>query len=437
MWEKLRDCSDTMLKRMAGYDEPFANQCRGAFYSAILYAETQMGDYGQVHAHFAEYIRDGKLNAIGKCSVYLRELEALYAEVRKAESGDGGAVDGAENASEYSAASVLECWRRIAEDTAAYLENWDAQSRWQLDEQQQTIQDSIVLVNHAVDDRSHIWVSNLRLLALHYTGSTGEEVQQGAQDAEGRLRSSMEGKGDFLWFDETYWELGKAGILAMEEILLSLSLAQWMALVYALKKIDSIKKWEEARRRVEEIRTQDDIRYSYFFMNYYNETAAHLAGAQSLAQAETFLAEISGWNLNYAKRVYTDAAFEGEMEMLPDNCRAAVYLDRAMSCSGDAWNEKLENLRLAVNTWPRLAENVKNYAKLLGEERKRQEEEARRAQDELQQMKEGVLQQILILMQNGMGAQALAALGQLRGLLPADAELAELEEELKGKLAAE
>jgi hypothetical protein len=118
------------------------------------------------------------------------------------------------------------------------------------------------------------------------------------------------------------------------------------------------------------------------------------------------------------------------MVMLPDSCRAAVCLEQALSCSIDEWDEKLDALSRSVKAWPALADLIKAYARMLGEEKERRNTSSQQAQGEMQEMKTCVLQQIGILLQNGMRAEAQATLSQLSRLFPDDREVLALEEEL-------
>jgi glycosyltransferase involved in cell wall biosynthesis len=411
-WEDLRAISFASLKVLEGCDQPFLNQCRGSFYSAILLAERELHEYDALHAHFAEYMQDSRLNETSKCSLCMYDIKGLY-----------------------DCAEEQGCWALLAERCADYLKYWNIQNNMELSEQEKTIQESIVLVNYAIRKQDPIWVRNVRLLAMHHAGGMDAQLQEEVSAAQDELCGEMEGNGEFLYFEESYWKLGAEGILPLEDIILSLSVPQWMAQVYSLKGLGNMKLWEILRGYLEDLRTREDVRYSYFFMNFYNESAAQIGAVTDFAQAEKFLGSLCEWNLNYAREVYTEAAFQGEMEMLPESCRAAVYLERAMSCSMDEWNQKLDNLRLAAKAWAKLANLLKQYAQLLGAEKERQNErqneEAKRAQEQLQQMAKSVLQQVSVMIRNGMQAEALETVRQLREMLPEDRELAELEEKLK------
>jgi glycosyltransferase involved in cell wall biosynthesis len=411
-WEDLREISSAALTRMEGCDTSFMNQCRGSFYSGVLLAERELHEYDALHSHFAEYMQDTRLNERAKCSLCMYEIKGLY-----------------------DCANEEGCWELLAERCAEYLKNRNIQNSQVLTEQEQTIQDSIILVNLAIKEKNRVWVQNVRLLAMHRAEGQDGQLQEEVSAVQDELRKWMAGNGEFLYFDESYWKLGEEGILPLEDIILSLSVPQWMAQVFSLKGLGNMKLWEILRAHLDKIRTREDVRYGCFYMNFYNEAVVQITELKDFAQAESLLGSLCEWNLNYARDVYTEAAFEGAMEMLPESCRAAVYLERAMSCSMEEWEQKLDNLRLAVNAWPKLAKLLKQYAQLLGAEKERQSEqqneEAQQAQEQLQQMAKGVLQQVSVLIQNGMQAEALATVRQLRGMLPEDRELAELEKKLQ------
>lgn len=411
MWGELEELSLQTLEMMEGYDEAYANQVRGSFYSAILCAEYENKRYERVHKFFLQFIEDAKLNEIGKCSVYLYEIEALYDSVGQA--GD------------------THLWSELAKYSEQYILNWKEQDSKQLDEQSQSIQDSLVLVNYAVKQECYSRVRNVWLLAQSYIKDRSSKADTFAMEAQNDLWQWMQGKAEFLTFDETYWKLAQENLLPLEDILLSLPLSQWMALVYALQTRGKVADWEKVCSHMKEIHTKDNIRYSYFFMNYYNYILEQDIELESVTQMEALITEQCDWNLKYAGEVYTDLAFEEGMEMLPDSCRAAVYLNHAVHCSRDEWSRKLDLLGLAVKAQSGLADTVKSYAKLLGQEQEQQETAAKQADAELHKMAEEVLKQVAILMQNEMYGEALGIVRQLKQMLPDNDEIISLEEELE------
>jgi hypothetical protein len=132
-------------------------------------------------------------------------------------------------------------------------------------------------------------------------------------------------------------------------------------------------------------------------------------------------------NLEYARWVYTEEAFSGEMEMLEESCRAAVWIDRMFACGEQDTNGMLDCLGKSAKAWPKLGGTIKRFAVCIGEE----QEKSRAAGDELRAMAEQVKKQVAVLLQGGMQAEALGIIRELRKMLPEDAELAAQEKELE------
>lgn len=136
--------------------------------------------------------------------------------------------------------------------------------------------------------------------------------------------------------------------------------------------------------------------------------------------------------LEYYLDIFHDFAFEGEMEMLPAEARAAVYLNQMFIRESSDWDGKLSDLKNCAKVYPALGTNVKRLIKFMGKQM--QEEKAQAANFELLQMVEQMKEKIRIMSQQGMQTEALSVLGQVRALAPADRELVRMEEELTGVL---
>lgn len=136
--------------------------------------------------------------------------------------------------------------------------------------------------------------------------------------------------------------------------------------------------------------------------------------------------------LEYYLDIFQDDAFEGEMELLPAEAKAAVYLNQMFSRDYSDWKGKLDDLKNCAKEYPILSTNVKRLIKFFGEQMK--EEKAQAANFELLQMVELMKDKIRIMSEQGMQTEALSILSQVRGLAPADRELARMEDELTGRL---
>ena len=115
------------------------------------------------------------------------------------------------------------------------------------------------------------------------------------------------------------------------------------------------------------------------------------------------------------------------MEFLTEECRAAFWVSQVFRCEETDWSKKLEFIKKAAKAWSVLGEIVKRYAVLIGEEREKAQIASKKAQNELLQMAEAIKPQIYIMVEKGMLHEALTTVKQLRGMLPEDMELVEME----------
>ena len=127
--------------------------------------------------------------------------------------------------------------------------------------------------------------------------------------------------------------------------------------------------------------------------------------------------------LDFYRKVYVTDAFEGEMEMLPEHCQTAVWLDRMLNCGDNNWEEMLRCLRECVKSYPEMGGLVKKFADLIGKEQEQAAREAQAAAAELQSMVEQVKPKIMLMLESGMSAEAYQVVQQLHQILPDNAQV--------------
>lgn len=222
-----------------------------------------------------------------------------------------------------------------------------------------------------------------------------------------------------------------------EEEILHIELSQWIAQVDAIKKA-GIVAMEKIRVHLEEICTVEDIRYKYFTKCYVSAIMRLESEQEEYEQLVKRFHDFSVGTLEYYLEIFQDVAFEGEMEMLPAEARAAVCLNDMFSREEADWEGMLADLKRCVKEYPVLKNNIKRLVNYIGEHMKAQED--KKAQDanfELLQMVELMKEKIRIMSEQGMKTEALSILTQVRGLAPEDRELARMEDELTGRLEEE
>lgn len=203
---------------------------------------------------------------------------------------------------------------------------------------------------------------------------------------------------------------------------LNVELPQWMVDVDELSD-KGILALEQARATYENLENMQGI----YFRKCYADAWIRLESEKEnydtlLNRFHTFMNAM----LEYYLTICTDAAFEGEMEILPPEARAAVYLNMMFSCEETDLESRIACLRQCASAYPALGNNVKKLAQLMGDRKKEV------ANNELLQMVSLMKEKIRAMVEQGMKEEALAVLAQVRALAPKDRGLLRMEEELKG-----
>ena len=383
-------------------DKPFANQCRGAFYTAVLEGLFLQKEFEACIEEANGYLEDNRNNSYTICSITAKAVEA--------------------------AEKILDS-ESVVEFAEKYFNAYEVICQEELSEQERIIQESIVLVKDAVTDNCAEFILETYIENVPLIESKTFVLESLKKKVEKKVDVLLNGNGEFLFLPERYWNFAKVGVISLEEKIVNLPLSQWMVMVLVLQHKNSKEIWEKTYQHLALVQTKEDVRFDYFYMSHANYLVCNEneCDYETWGEILTYFAEA---NVSYAQKVYSDKAFEGKQEILPNHCRAALEIERMFSCNETDWNGRLEYLGKAVKIWPEMGETVKKYAKLLGEEQEKIEDKAKEARSELQIMAEQIKAQVKVMLENGMKDQALEIVKQLRQMLPDDKEIAKLEKEL-------
>lgn len=387
---ELRTYALSAIELVKNVDESFANQCRGAFYVAALLADLWLDQPDQAMADCEAFTQDGRNTYETNYSLYYYWIRAIMQK-----RDDRDLTPDEEN----------ELQERLVACGNGFVENCKLHDEQEKSEQDQIIEESIPFV---------------------------KDVKR-ADELMRDLQMKLENNGEFLLMEDEYWTYGKAHILPLEQTLLELPFSQWMAQVMVLKAYNSEELWDKIRMHLIELQTQENIRYDYFHAKAVNSMITGCANGKSYDELEQYLWEYATCNLKFAQWVYTDEAFTGEMEMVEESCRGAVWIQRALAHEKTDWNGRLENLKQAAIAWPALGETVKVFAQLIGQQQEKLGKQ--QAEDELEKMASEVKQQVITLTEGGLYEQALEIVKQLRRMMPDDEDFIYLETELEKQLA--
>lgn len=333
-YESLRRVSIATLEKLEDVDEFFMNMCRGAFYIGVLLAEVQ----GVALEHMS-----AKLEKLGTES----EDARIWNVYEKFAQNEKNPWNVRASIAAFMLLHAPEDEERLQVCADTYLEALQSHEKDNYTEQEEIIADSIVFV---------------------------KEYVHGLEKYADTVQNHLIGNGEFLSLFSRVWMLARLGVLPLEDMLLSLPMGQWMVQMDVLKNQGYSDKWNEIGNNLASICTKNNIRYSYFDRIVENYKMKHIYSSKTNAEKMNYetmtqiLTEFAQANLNYMDCMYTEAAFEGDMELLTSEEKASMWIANGLSTDMSQWKEKLQYFSEAAKVCPMLGDFVKQYMKLLGEE---------------------------------------------------------------------
>lgn len=416
-FENGRSIAEAGVALVQSQNKEFVNLCRGVFYTAILQADIAEKKFADLAEHAQMYLQDSRNPIIVNCSLCENAVLGLWNSKEKDE------------------------WLKIVEafcrNYFTFLKQYEVEEKT---EQQQIIEENAIFVHLAVEKGIKQSMSVIWAEVLSKLDRKEEFPEEYVKEIEEEVQKVITGNANFLFLSEEIWRLGEVGVVPLEDMLLGLPFDQWMAQVVVLESEAYGNPWIVAEKNLCRICTQENIRYDYFNMHEVNRKIQSIfqldQNVEKLDEKalQKLLLEYVLANINYAVKVYTKEAFEGDMEILPDFIRAACYLDNAMKEESD-WSAILEGLGKAARTWKPLGELAKKAAYFVGKAQKRaedkQQQETEKAKEQMQQMAAQVLSQVEQMMDQGQYAEAMEIVGQLRRMLPEDEKIQAMEKRME------
>ena len=188
------------------------------------------------------------------------------------------------------------------------------------------------------------------------------------------VKNSVVGNGEFLNLPDRTWKLAALGVLPLEEILLELPMSQWLVQMQVLEQQGYSGKWRTIAERLSSICTCSNIRYTYF------DRVTELIKMKTIYSLKTnvdkmdyptmtkLITDFAQANLNYMDYMYTEAAYEGDMDLFSPEEKASLWIANGLATDRSQWKTKLQYFSEAAKVCPMLGDFVKRYMKLIGEE---------------------------------------------------------------------
>lgn len=317
-YENMKKVSLDALQLTAHVDDFFINMCRGAFYLSVLETEYKSSAYDAMWDSYHEFSQ----NERNPWNV--RSAMAAYMLLHAPEQDE----------------ERLQCCAN------EYVDALMSHEQEQYTEQQEIIAESIVFVSEY----------------MYKISNYAEET-----------KNALAGNGEFLFLPSRVWMLARLGVLPLEDLLLELPMAQWMVQMKVLQMQGFSGKWGEVGNQLASICTRTDIRYLYFdriLEIVKMKQIYHLKENVERMDLETMtqiITEFAQANLNYMDYLYTETAFEGDMEILSEEEKASMWIANGLSMDTGQWRERLQCFSEAAKECPMLGEFVKRYMKLYGQ----------------------------------------------------------------------
>lgn len=226
------------------------------------------------------------------------------------------------------------------------------------------------------------------------------------------------------------WNIAEANKIDLEPMFLDISFDQWKKGVDSFMEnsdLDSV----EFRREIITIQCkQSNARYDYFMMKAAEAQLVYGKSRDSYEKLRELLEEYTERTITYYSRYFKEIAFQGEMELLPLSCRAAVSIGRAME--SEAAMDSVKTLQLykdCIGIFPSLDKTLKTYCQLYKKKEEDKITECREAREEMQDLLNELKKKVIYLAENGMKTDALKTLNQLKVYI-SEEEFHELEKEL-------
>ena len=416
-YENMQIEAQKAIEYIKAVDKRFINQCRTVFETAILYALWETNCKEEAYGFAKEALKDKRNTMHGNV--------ALSYYVAKAEEDMLQSQVGLYTEKGMTYAGI-------------FLEYYDAWKEEEISEQESIIEQSLLFVKDVTTEAKYREMLRLygvqcarKMKENNGTVSVEEIIMSKRQEQLNcLLHDMMYMNADFFHLPEDVWQMADAGILDMEAEWLSLEISQWEAALELLKRRGVIA-LEQAKQTLEKYQTCENLRYAYFKKEYVSVLIKLESTTESYEQLVTRFFDFMQGTLEYYLWIYRDEAFEGEMEMLPADAKAAVALNNMFSREQEDWEGKLADLRDCARFCPALGKNIKRLATMIGELMEQQRnEKANAANEELLQMVELMKVKIHELIAQGLYEDALSVVKQIRAIVPSDEELIQLEKEM-------
>lgn len=232
---------------------------------------------------------------------------------------------------------------------------------------------------------------------------------------------------DILQLPEYVWDIAMESPEMIHELFLEIPFEQWKKGVDVYIESADAQSVENRMEMLDRPQFQTDIRYDYFAVRAREALLVYGRYRDNHAAQTELLADFSRSAIMFYRRFYTERAFLGEMEFLPESCRAAVHIREALSCQDEDAGRAIACYERAVKAFPSFDSTLQMYSRALRDPEMERKKKADSAGGEMAELAQGVKRNVRILAEHGLMEEAAEAIRRLKALVPEDEEILELE----------
>lgn len=254
------------------------------------------------------------------------------------------------------------------------------------------------------------------------------DMNQNMEDLIAALQGLFSSISNVFLVPKEITQIIKKNNISQEVLYLSVPFETWKKhLQEFIEKVSErdmlITEWE-----ITAMKTQDNIRYDYFFARVAEAKVLYGAGEQEYEKKKAHLKNFSQKSMDFLRKYYQSHVFEETPELLPEYGQAALLIEKAFVLEESNPKEMLHIIKGVVGVYPTFTNVIRGFISAYGIE---QDAKKRRQREEMRKLKEQILAQVYSLVEQKQYKQALAIVQQLKQMQPEDLELVALGLEIR------
>ena len=209
-------------------------------------------------------------------------------------------------------------------------------------------------------DSGHYYVLCLKIL---YADSEGRE-----EELPALFEALFACVVDIFRLADKYWRIMEEQEMDLHPLFMGIDFDRFKKGVDSFIQNAKKSEIEDRRTLILGLEARGDIRYDYFLTRSAEALCVSSKKSESYEELHGLLLEFVQRSVTFYTGFFKDAAFVGEMEMLPLSCRLAVKLLDALEAeqNGDH-RSALGGYKECMNVFPPMNETLKQYSHLYGE----------------------------------------------------------------------